>query len=272
MLKNGYETRSQLAASSQVASDNCNLIESETQVRHFTPSSINITKISSNQNSSQQSTQIAIEARDSSTLFSLNQACSKSFTQLSRNSIKKLPYESDNSDSDMPAIQEKNVVIEKKPALTLDEILEFGKKGIFPKRIFIFGKKKKEKTPVTHFYKVKTEYSEYPSENKRINFECIICQAIKIAPFKDLSNLIKHLRSHDEATSWVKSFCSTIGRSSPTILSEGEFDLATYFITCNVGLTHLSNPSFKKLLDKSIKCPSYHIFRNKVIQIYIYNN
>lgn len=139
-VKNGYETRSQLAAS-----DNCNLIESETQVRHFTPSSINITKISSNQNSSQQYTQIAIEARDSSTHFSMNQACSKPYTQLSRNSIKKLPYESDNSDPDMPAIQEKNIVIEKKPALTLDEILEFGKKGIFPKRIIIFGTKKKEK-------------------------------------------------------------------------------------------------------------------------------
>ena len=113
---------------------------------------------------------------------------------------------------------------------TLAEILELGENGKFPKRIFIFGGKRKAKTPVTHFYKIKSKYSQNEIGNRKREFECLICQNIRNAPFKDLSNLIKHLRTHKETESWVNSFCCSIGRSKSTLLSREDFELANFFL------------------------------------------
>lgn len=49
----------------------------------------------------------------------------------------------------------------------LAEILELGENWKFPKRIFIFGGKRKEKTPVTHFYKIKSKYSQNEIGNRK---------------------------------------------------------------------------------------------------------
>ena len=73
------------------------------------------------------------------------------------------------------------------------------------------------------------------------------------------------MRNHEETLTWVSHFCSAHGKAVTTVLTEEEFKLAKFFITSNLGLSQLANPCFADILDKSIKNPTYHRFRNKVL-------
>ena len=81
---------------------------------------------------------------------------------------------------------------------------------------------------------------------------------------KDLGNLIKHLRTHDESKDWVKSYCESRGSVLATKLTLEEFKLSKFFITSNLGLRQLSNPCLD-ILEKSITNCSYYKFRNIVL-------
>jgi hypothetical protein len=102
---------------------------------------------------------------------------------------------------------------------------------------------------------------------KNGEFDCLVCRKKFQAPFRDLGNLIKHLRNHEETKGWVDSFSNYVKNNllDEFTLTQEEFRLSKFFISSNAGLNQLRNPCFIDILDKSLKAPSYHSFRNIIL-------
>ena len=90
-----------------------------------------------------------------------------------------------------------------------------------------------------------------------------MCGFTKPAPFKALTNLNKH-RCCPELINWHKNSEKARGRFN-SVLSDEVLKLIKYIINSNVSLSDLKNSEFLDILDKRIRVPTYHIFRNRLL-------
>jgi hypothetical protein len=122
----------------------------------------------------------------------------------------------------------------------------------------------KNKTPIMHFFKSPSHFKTMPL-GYNIVFICKFCDHKLQAQFKETSNLNKHLKSHAEFNNWLKLFNAHFNRTKETMISDKLFSLIKYFISSNAALAELKNEHFLKILDPSISCPSYNVFRNELL-------
>ena len=51
-------------------------------------------------------------------------------------------------------------------------------------------------------------------------YEFLVCREIKLAPFGDVGNQIKHIKTHEETKDWCQNYVSSISKAFPTLLSK----------------------------------------------------
>jgi hypothetical protein len=86
-----------------------------------------------------------------------------------------------------------------------------------------------------------------------------------LAPFRETTNLNKHLRIHAEFNAWLKLYNISYKRVKSTMIDDKLFRLIKYIVSSNVSLSELENDLFIDILDPAIRCPSYHVFRQNLL-------
>ena len=88
------------------------------------------------------------------------------------------------------------------PELDLNEVYELAAKNEFPQKEFIVKNKLVFYSAMLHFYRSIRIFKQTPDEQEKLDYKCKICQDVLVSPFKDKSNLYKHLRYHEDYKKW----------------------------------------------------------------------
>ena len=112
--------------------------------------------------------------------------------------------------------------------------------------------KKKQYTPMLHFYNCLRIYNKHPEERERFNFECKICKKSLLSPFTDKSDLYKHLQRHDDYEKWNEKYKNKKNKKVGPIIDETTMLLIKYFVTSNTSHSNLENQYLRLLLGKVI--------------------
>jgi hypothetical protein len=121
------------------------------------------------------------------------------------------------------------------------------------------------KTPILNFFKFPSKFETKPHLNVNMKFKCKVCKHECRAPYGELSNLHKHIRLHPDLVSWKIKYNKHTGRSVSTAISNKLLSLIKFFVTSNISFANLTNEHFYAILDPNIHCPSYDVFRNRIL-------
>jgi hypothetical protein len=73
------------------------------------------------------------------------------------------------------------------------------------------------------------------------------------------------MKLHPQFQQWLCLYNKYYNRTKSTDIDDKLFRLIVYVVSSNASLKELKRDSFINILDPSIKCPSYHVFRNEII-------
>lgn len=133
---------------------------------------------------------------------------------------------------------------------------ELARKQQFPQKEFIVNKKVTPYAPVLHFYKSIRIFINNP-ENEQIHYECKICNETLKSPFRDKSNLYKHLKYHESYLDWKKANDKCKNKKIKPLIDTDTLLLIKYFISSNVSHSSLENKYLRILLNKVIGTKSF---------------
>ena len=109
-----------------------------------------------------------------------------------------------------------------------------------------------------HFYTSIRIFKTIPEEHEKLYFECKICNETFKSPFKDKSNLYKHLKHHKTYEDWKKSFDKCKNKRVKPLIDADTLLLIKYFVSSNVSHSSLENKYLRILLNKVIGTKSFH--------------
>jgi hypothetical protein len=135
-------------------------------------------------------------------------------------------------------------------------VYELARKQQFPQKEFIVNKKVMLYAPVLHFYKSIRIFINNP-ENEQIHYECKICNETLKSPFRDKSNLYKHLKYHESYLDWKKANDKCKNKKIKPLIDTDTLLLIKYFISSNVSHSSLANKYLRILLNKVIGTKSF---------------
>ena len=141
----------------------------------------------------------------------------------------------------------------------IGKLFALAAKGEFPRKTFIFGKKRYLSTSRLHFFSSIRIFSERPTTN--IQFKCKFCNLILHACFPIFTGLSKHLLTHNEFNlNWIH-YNEKSKKKANAILDNNIYDLIRYIISSNTAMLQLENEFFVKLLEPKMKIPCIRTFR-----------
>ena len=179
---------------------------------------------------------------------------------------------SSNQNSIKPTADACTDTLELADELDLKHLYKLSDKKKFPSQEFLIENKKKQYTPMLHFYNYIRIYNKHPEEHERFNFECKICKKSLLSPFTDKSHLYKHLQRHDDYEKWNEKYKNKKNKKVGPIIDETTMLLIKYFVTSNTSHSNLENQYLRLLLGKVIGTKKfsdtiipdvYKNFRNK---------
>jgi hypothetical protein len=157
---------------------------------------------------------------------------------------------------------------------TIDELLSLAKKKQFPpKKLILFGRKRKAYTVVLHCFNHIQQFQKRPDQ---IQFHCKECLneennktsiTVKITPKADFTNLNKHLNIHKKTKEWYDLYLNNNNSKikNEKIITNGDLSVIKFFITADTAINQLKNDFLRDMLDPSIKIYSHYTFRYKLI-------
>lgn len=107
--------------------------------------------------------------------------------------------------------------------------------------------------------------NEPPSDGVNLIFCCKICNASLRSPFKDVSNLHKHLLKHEDYREWYQRYEKFMNKVNRCVIDKNMWCFLSYFISSNVSLNEMRNKTFIQLVSNTTKCPSYTQLRHKLL-------
>lgn len=166
--------------------------------------------------------------------------------------------------------QEEDLSIDEQDSFTVAKMIELGRHKIFPKKFVFMDQLKKSYTPVLHFFDHQSEFEEAP-EKMKVKFICKIDGCVKYESFGALTNLNKHLLTHQESAQWYQSYIKSKKSYSKPALSDAKLNLIKFFITSNLALSQLENVYLRKCLKDEIALPCVKTFRftflNEILEL-----
>jgi hypothetical protein len=141
---------------------------------------------------------------------------------------------------------------------SVNQLIEFSKTNVFPKKEFAISNTIRKFTVVLHFFDSVRIFENKPEE--KLEFSCKICSKSYSAKLGETTNLNKHLSKHTELNGWMKSYDSFNNGSKKAKITEQDLKIIEFVISSNTSLSQLKNPTFHNL--SSIKLPCYERFRD----------
>jgi hypothetical protein len=108
-----------------------------------------------------------------------------------------------------------------------------------------------------HFYKSIRCFNKITENDDKINFECKICNDKFISPFKDKSNLYKHLKHHKAYLDWKSAYDKCKNKIIKPRIGADTLLLIKFFVSSNVSHSSLENKYLRILLNKVIGTKSF---------------
>lgn len=91
------------------------------------------------------------------------------------------------------------------------------------------------------------------TENQNLNFKCKVCDTVIQAPFKKITNLNKHLKTHEILKDWFKNYNKFNRRSKKNNLTDKELSLIKWIVCSNQSFNQLKIPYLRDIICEAME-------------------